>query len=351
LFGYFCGKEVTTSTRKYKGKVRLRDLPEVVQDYERYKATKEGEVPNVDFRMLDSLGLGSAEWTEIARNAPWQMTRMNLNTFARHGVFKDQTVVRLVADRLRSKEEIQKARQFPYQLYMAWKATHGNDGVPFDVQEALQDAMEIAIDNVPEVPGQVYVCVDTSGSMSCPITGRGGWGSAKASEVSCVDVAGLFASAIARKNRSAEIWTFSSDAKRVRINPRDTVLTNTKKLARAGGGTNISAPLRRLNSDHAKGDAVIYISDYESWIDSGCSYSYYGTGLQEEWQTFKRRNKGARLICMDLTPRGNAQAVEREDILQVGGFSDQAFEVIASFVEHGHGADHWVSVIEATEIE
>jgi len=350
LFGYFLGKDI--SVRKSKGKVRMRDLPEVVQQYEQYKATKEGEVPKVDFRMLDSLGLGPMEWTEIARNAPWMMTRMNLNTFARHGVFKDQEVARLITDRLKDKEEILKARQFPYQMYMAYKATSGNDKIPFGVRDSLQDAMEIAIENVPEISGQIYVCVDTSGSMGCPITGGGGgWGAANPSQVSCVDVAGLFASAIVRKNRSAEIWTFSSNAKRVQINPRDTVMTNTQKLARAGGGTNISAPLRDLNAARAKGDAVIYISDYESWIDSGSNYRYYGTGLQDEWQTFKKRNRNARLICMDLTPRANSQAVEREDILQVGGFSDQVFNVIANFVEHGHGSDHWVNEIEATEID
>ena len=38
--------------------------------------------------MLTALGLGRREWTAIARSAPWQMTRMNLNTFARHGVFE-----------------------------------------------------------------------------------------------------------------------------------------------------------------------------------------------------------------------------------------------------------------------
>ena len=346
LFGYFLGKEV--SEIECDGKIHTPSLPEIVQQYERYKKFKRGDVPKVDFRMLDSLGLGTAEWTEIARNAPWMMTRMNLNTFARHGVFGNREVSQLVADRLRNKEEIQKARQFPYQLYMAYKATSSNDGVPHDVREALQDAMEIAIENVPEIPGKVYVCVDTSGSMSCPITGRG---SANASGVACVDVAGLFASAIVRRNRDAEVWTFSSSAKRVRLNPRDTVMTNTRKLAKAGGGTNISAPLRDLNAAHAKGDAVIYISDYESWMDSGGGYHYYGTGLQEEWLAFKKRNENARLICMDLTPRGDSQTTEREDILRVGGFSDQVFNVIANFVEHGHGSDHWVSEIEATEID
>ena len=51
--------------------------------------------------MLTALKLGTAEWTAIARRAPWQMTRMNLNTFARHGVFAQPGMTELIADRLR----------------------------------------------------------------------------------------------------------------------------------------------------------------------------------------------------------------------------------------------------------
>ncbi len=60
-----------------------------------------------------------------------------------------------------------------------------------------KDAMEIAIANVPGVAGKMYVCPDVSGSMRSPVTGlwRG-----STSAVTCVDVAGLMAAAILRKN-------------------------------------------------------------------------------------------------------------------------------------------------------
>lgn len=345
--------------RAYRGKGRQRkiafqhpftSLPEVVLQYENWKRTKEGPVPDVDFRMLDSLGLGQEDWTEIARNAQWQMTRMNLNTFARHGVFKNSKVATMVAERLRNADLIAKARQFPYQLYVAWRETEKNADIPFKVKDALQDAMEIAINNVPMLPGNGILCMDTSGSMVSSITGSDG----KVSTVKCVEVAGLIASAVYRKNRDADIYTFNSNAVNVNLNPRDTVLTNTQKLAKAGGGTNISAPLRDLNTRKAKADWVLYVSDYESWIDSGFNYSYgYGSGtsLAHEWEKFKTRNPRARLICCDLTPRSNSQIKTRKDVLQVGGFSDSVFDVMASFVEHGMESDHWVSEIDKISID
>ncbi|MCA8938067.1 MAG: TROVE domain-containing protein, partial [Planctomycetes bacterium] len=256
LFGYFLDKDVA-----------IEKLPQVVREYEAFKRDKSLPVPNVDFRMLDSLGLSDDQWKEIARNAPWMMTRMNLNTFQRHGVFKDKELVKIVADRLRDKKLIEEAKQFPYQLFSAWKAITSNTSeLPFEIHEAVQDAMELSIDNVPEIKGQIYVCVDCSGSMGSPITG---YRQGSTSTVRCVDVAGLIASSIVRKNRSAQVYTFSHNAVKVSLNPRDTVITNTLKLNKAGGGTNISAPLRDLNAAKAKGDAVIYISDNESWLDRG----------------------------------------------------------------------------------
>lgn len=344
LFSYFCEKEVELSA-----------LPEQVQLYEQFKKDKSGPMPDVDFRMLDSLGIGQKEWTQIARNAQWMMTRMNLNTFARHGVFKEEGLAELVASRLRNKEEIEKARAFPYQLFTAWRETNENGDIPFICKDALQDAMEIAIDNVPTINGKVHVCLDMSGSMSSPVTGgeerdpRTGQKRHVAS-VSCVEVAALMASAVLRKNRSATLWTFNSQAVKVNLNPRDTVLTNAKTLAKSGGGTDVSAPLRKMNEDGERADVILYVSDYESWIE-GAHHWGGGTGLATEWKKFKARNPKAKLVCCDLTPRSNSQIHTQPDVLQVGGFSDQVFDVVASFVEHGNNADHWVSEIDKISLD
>lgn len=323
-----------------------RNLPEIVKSYEAYKANKEGPIPNVDFRFLASLNLSKEEWTEIARNAPWHMTRMNLNTFERHGVFENKEVVQLIADRLRNADQIKKSKVFPYQLLAAYM----NSDAPHEIKEALQDAMELATENVPAIEGKVYICPDVSGSMSCSITGyrRG-----STSKILCVEAAALFSSCILRKNPEAKIMPFDTRLHEHSLNPRDTVLTNAKNLATfGGGGTNCSLPLRELNNNNSEGDVVIYISDYESWIDQNqYGYGYDDdTGMAAEWDVFKQRNPNAKLICIDLTPRENTQNKERTDVLQVGGFSDQVFEVINNFLTTGHSIDHWIEEIEKTEL-
>ena len=99
--------------------------------------------PDVPFQMLTALPLTKKHWQQIARNASWTMTRMNLNTFVRQGVFEDQDLIGIVANRLRNANLIEKAKVFPCQLLTAWMSI--SDDVPRPIRDALQDAMEIAI--------------------------------------------------------------------------------------------------------------------------------------------------------------------------------------------------------------
>ena len=89
---------------------------------------------------------------------------------------------------------------------------------------------------------------------------------------------------------------------------------------------------------------VIYVSDNESWVDAKAGR---GTATMEQWNVFKARNPKAKLVCIDLAPNQTTQAAEAADILNIGGFSDQVFEVISQFAEGTLAAEHWVGVIEA----
>ena len=342
LFGYLIGREHAVDA-----------LPEIVRSFEAFKkneAGQKGDIPDVPFQMLTALELGTAEWTEIARRAPWQMTRMNLNTFARHGVFGQPGMPELIAARLRDPAKIAKARVFPYQLMVAYTMAAANADIPQVVTDALQDAMEIATANVPEFAGKVYVFPDISGSMHSPVTGyrRGA-----TTAVRCIDVAALVSATVLRKNRDAVVIPFESNVVKVRLNRRDSVMTNAEKLAKLPcGGTNCSAPLAFLNQRRAPGDLVIYVSDNESWIDAPHYGRFGGSATQtmKEWAQFRQRNPGARMVCIDIQPYGTVQAKEREDILNIGGFSDQVFEVISEFARGELNAAHWIGVIESVAL-
>lgn len=318
-------------------------LPPAVKAFEAYKQDRTQPLPEVPFQMLTALDLSSEAWAQIARQGGWQMVRMNLNTFARHGVYALPGMTEVIAGKLRDPVAVAKARVFPYQLMAAYKAT--SQDVPLPIRDALQDALELAIANVPQLDVKVVVCPDVSGSMSSVVTG--GRGSAS-SAVRCIDVAALVAAAMLRKNPDSVVLPFENDVVKCDLNSRDTVMTNAQKLAAiGGGGTSCSAPLAWLNGNKMEAGLVVLVSDNQSWIDATRSGS---TATMREWSVFKQRNPHARLVCIDIAPYGSTQAIEREDVLNIGGFSDEVFKIVAAFSAGQLGAAHWVGEIGSIEV-
>jgi 60 kDa SS-A/Ro ribonucleoprotein len=319
------------------------DLCGLARQFEAFKKGMKGEIPDVPFQMLTALPLTNEHWKKIASNATWNQIRMNLNTFARHGVLEDSKLVSALAEKLADPAQVRRSKTFPYQLFTSFQNIDST--VPTKLNIALQKAAEVACENIPEINGKVYIMVDVSGSMSSPVTGYRGTTSSK---MRCIDVAALVAAAILRKNPEAVVMPFDTSVHNAKMNPMDSIMTNANYLAKfGGGGTNCSLPLEQLNRMGAKGDLVIYVSDNESNMDSG---RYNSTATMNAWQNFKKRNPNAKLVTIDIQPSHTTQAHDRADILNVGGFSDQVFDVIAKFIELGNNKDLWVQTIESVQI-
>jgi 60 kDa SS-A/Ro ribonucleoprotein len=344
LYAWFIGKPYDEAV-----------LPESLRLYQAFNKSEswEGPLPHVPYEMLQGDTLTASQWKLLAEQATWSQTRQALNTFHRHGVFSDPAMVKVVADKLRNEEQIRRAKAFPYQLMTAY--LNINSEIPTEIGLALRDAMEIATSNVPVLEGAVYVCPDVSGSMSSALTGaRPGKGKAGAmSNVRCIDIAALVAASILRTNPHAEVIPFEGDIRLVKLNPKASVVENAKILAGIGGGsTACSAPMKHLNGRRAPINAVIYISDNESWKDSG--YGAYGWGgsrgtgttLDAEWVKAKDRCPDAKLVSIDITPNDTTQVNDRVDAMNVGGFSDDVFTAASHFLK-GDGK-HWVDQIKST---
>lgn len=341
----------------------VSQLHPMIQAYEAFKAAKLAKEPvdptildkyRYDFRALDALQLTDAEWVQVARKAHWMMTRMNLNTFTRHNVWKTEGMEELIAKRLADPEEVLASRNYPYQIFNAWKNITAD--VPARVADALQTAMELATQNVPEIPGNIIICPDVSGSMSAnlPTKGKG------MSKMRYVDVAAIFAAVIMRKNPRAIMLPFDTRLHIERLNPRDSITTLAEKVAAyGGGGTSMSLPLIYLNgsNEHRKKigniSAVIYISDSESWADPNVMGwgNTTGTTLAHQWALLKRDSPDAKLVTIDITANEHKQAPSGADRLNIGGFNDRVFDVVKTFLEAKTASpSHWVDTINKLDL-
>lgn len=327
-------------------------LPDTIKQYEEFKRTRTGAVPDVDFRLLDALGLSNDEWAEVAARASWTMTVKNLNTFRRHGVLEKPAMVELIADRLRDKELVQRAKTFPYQILSAYLAVQETKTQPWQftppsgetmpelIVQALHDAMEHALENVPFLDANVAICLDVSGSMNSPITGvRKG----ATTKVRYVDAAALFTAAFMKRSKKSIVLPFDTRCFIAEAQKNMTVMNFAEQLAKlGGGGTQCELPLIELNKRGLNPDVVIFVSDNESWAGS-----YYSntTGMMAEWAKLKKRAPHAKLVCIDIAAMSSAQATSAPDRLNVGGFSDSVFEVVSEFLSGN--VKNWVAKIEA----
>ena len=64
-----------------------------------------------------------------------------------------------------------------------------------------------------------------------------------------------------------------------------------------------------------------------------------------EWSKIKARQPDAKLVCMDLAPNTTTQAPDRADILNIGGFSDEVFNLVKNFADSNSDPDHWLQRI------
>ena len=350
LFGWLTDKEVPKWAPATEA-----DLPAQVRRLVAYRRAETAKQQttlltdlSVRWDLLADAARGPSVWRAIARQMGPQALRMNLNTLQRHGVFDDHELVNFVAERLANAGEIRRSRQFPYQFLAAY--SNASQEIPQAIKAALQTAAELACGNIPVLPGPVVIGLDTSGSMSMAVTGARGRGAS--STMRCVDVAALFAAAILRRNPDSIVVPFDTRAYDVRIDPSDSILSLAERLAKyGGGGTDCSLPLRAANTRYLKRRfaGCILVSDNQSWVNQGCHGS---TGVLTEWQKFIKNqmrlgNSAPKLVCIDIQPYATTQAPERDDILNIGGFSDAVFNVVASYVSDGSA--RFIAEVESIE--
>jgi 60 kDa SS-A/Ro ribonucleoprotein len=334
-FGYLLGKEH-----------RYAELPQEIKNFEAFKVDNNRALPNVPFRALTNCKLSENNWREIALNMPWNTLRMNLNMLEKNGVFNDNELTDELARRLSDPDSVRLFNAFPYQLLTTYHAVNGN--IPAIMTRSLQDALEVATENIPTLDTDVAVCIDLSGSMYSPVTG---YRQGSTTATTCVDVAALVAASLLRTNEDGCVIAWASDVMEVSVNTRDSVLTNTEKFKTCdvGCGTCAELGLRYLNQNKWKGDAVIYVSDNQSWMNSTCYRTKENnTVMAEEWKTYVKRNPRAKLVCIDIQPYGDTQVPDSDNVLNIGGFSDAIWKPIANFIHRGD--IDFVEIVRSVEI-
>lgn len=208
------------------------------------------------------------------------------------------------------------------------------------VLDAIEDALQISCQNIPELEGNTAILIDHSGS----VRGDGG-GSSRVSAFSKTTTAmigNLFGSMMAYHQKNVYIGLFGDRLIPVKVDRSQRLLDFNKKSfdkgANCGGGTEqgIYDFFRQAVREKKKIDNIIVFSDCQ--IGSSGSTSWYGTSGTERSATFqdlikqfRKINPLCNIIVVDIhNTRGNNVFYKPERVLNIAGWSANIFDVIKS---------------------
>ncbi|HWA25294.1 MAG TPA: TROVE domain-containing protein [Lacunisphaera sp.] len=206
-----------------------------------------------------------------------------------------------LARQLADANAVRRALVFPFQFLSAVEVLkQGNLPEAARLMDALNEAVDHSLANVPQFEGRTLVALDSSGSMA----GR-------------PQVIGSLFAATLVKATGADLMLFSDDARYVSLNRRDTTLTAAASIPFISGGTNFNAIFERANRTYQR---IVILSDMQGWIGGGApvaSFAAYQRLFSVE----------PRVYSFDLKGHGTMQ-FPQERVYALAGWSDRVFDIM-----------------------
>jgi hypothetical protein len=256
-------------------------------------------------------------WAEMVRTNKigYMALLRNLRNIAKDA----PEVLDMALAKIADPDAVRKGRQFPVRYMTAANEVIRtvDDPTARKVGNAIEQALEVSVENVPLLPGDTVVFVDNSGSMH----GGGSVGSATMAEV-----AAIFAASLAKRN-NADVIVFSSDAKYVHYNPNNNVVTIASKLMQGiPQGTYLGSAVKIMNKRY---DRIIILSDMQTWEET--YYGSYGRDYQSHIKLLdlyeKKYGVKPYIYSVDLHGYGTTNWVGGR-MLQIAGYSEKIFDLI-----------------------
>ena len=220
---------------------------------------------------------------------------------------------------------VRKSRQLPFRFLSAYKAVSEVGNVGSRAFDALENAVDASIDNIPKLPGTTVIAVDVSGSMSSPVSSK--------SDIRCVEIGMMLGLIANRICENSLFYTFDTRIQKYALSRRAGILETCVRNAACGGGTNMDLPFEAMMQDHVKADRIIIISDNMC----NCGSSYYNRGTVQSRANEYRRVTGNDLWvhAIDLMGYGTQQFTGPKTNI-IAGWSEKVFNFIL-LAEQGEG--------------
>lgn len=199
-------------------------------------------------------------------------------------------------------KRVEKSKQLPFRFFNAYNNIPTSNS---SMLNAVAQAMEYSLKNVPIFDGKTLVAVDCSGSMSGDPMMK----------------AAVFAAALSRNE--GDVILFDDQVKEMRMLSGNPILTTVSIMLNAatGGGTNTSLVFSYAIQTKKKYDRIVIISDNESWQDT----RWYGQPTNDVYNHYKSLGHDPYIYAIDIQGHGTKD-VAGGKVFHLAGWSDKLFD-------------------------
>ena len=289
-------------------------------------------------------------WRALLPQMPLNAILRNLGTMTTNGTFTDEASVLCVAEKLRNEKALRNARVHPFAVLLATLIYAQGAGVRGSktwmperrIVDALEDAYDLTFKTVEPTNKRILIGVDISTSMSQACVG---------SAIPASSAAAAVAITLARIEPNAVVVHFDTSVRKVIPVTSRTGIAQIQK--QAGGGTDLSAPVRWASGDtsdrgswlafrmsrtaiaapvHGEAkpfDAFVLLTDNETWAGA-----IHPSQALEHYR--KTVNPKAKLICCSMAA-SHANIVDPLDTLSFGcaGLDANIPTLVSDFLRRG----------------
>jgi hypothetical protein len=258
---------------------------------------------NVDTTETSVEEVKAAAWKELLSTG--KLGYLALLRNIRNIMQADSSLKDELARQLVNRDAIKKSLVFPFQIKTAYEIVE-TLADNRKILRALDDAIDISLDNVPKFEGDSVVVLDVSGSMS-----------------SVQKIAAIFATVMV-KAWDCDLVYFDTSARYAdNLNTKDSTMTLASKLQFSGGGTCMPSAIRALRKKYER---VVILSDMQTWVD--------GESPVAPFAEYKRKfDASPRVYSFDLQNYGT-MAFPQENVYALAGFSDKVFSLMSKLEQN-----------------
>jgi hypothetical protein len=279
-------------------------------------------------------GASKKTWEQVIPKMPYMATLRNLNNFVKHDVDLTPVIAKLT-----NPEAVVNSKQFPYRFFSAYKALayesepFGYDygtkqkNPPTKLLDAVNDAMDLSVANVPKIAGKTFIASDNSGSMHSAVSTK--------SNVAKIDIASLFSAISLSVCAESKVGVFGQTYATVPLSKRSSILDNMEKIRKkdVGHSTNAWLAIEDILNRNEYFDRIFIFSDMQCYN----TYSAYSrnddlAGLVNQYR--KKVNPTCRLYSFDCASYGLLKFPENDPLTcPIAGYSDTIFRFVPMFEE------------------